>query len=79
MLKNLIKSLPFFTLGKSVDSLFFDKLWWKNNFNTIPPGLVGAGNGLGLYPADGGYKSSIAYTIKNPDTSMFNEVPQEGI
>jgi len=59
-------------------ALFFDKLWWKNNFNLNPPGLIGAGNGLGLYPDDGGYKSSLAYTVKNPDISTFIEVPPEG-
>ena len=58
-------------------SLFFDKLWWRDNLNSEVPCLIGAGNGLGLYPSDGGYKSSLAYTIKNPDVSKFKEMPPE--
>ena len=29
-------------------ALFYSERWWKENFNTIPPGLIGAGTGLPL-------------------------------
>jgi O-methyltransferase len=46
--------------------LFYDIEWWKQNFNSNAPGLVGAGNGLGLWPMSGGAKSSLGFTVKNP-------------
>lgn len=61
-----------------IASLFYDNEWWQKNLNSIPPGLVGAGNGLGLNPQNGGYTSAIGYIIKNPDISTFETVPQIG-
>jgi O-methyltransferase len=43
---------------------FFDRQWWQSEFGAEPPGLVGAGNGLGLFLREGGFSSSIGYTIK---------------
>ena len=62
-----------------IASLFFSEEWWKNKLNTIPPGLVGAGCGIGFKILSGSYfSSSMGYTIKNPDKINFNEVPQIG-
>jgi O-methyltransferase len=55
-----------------IASLFFDSSWWRTNLGCEPPGLVGAGNGLGLMPKRGGYSSPIGYAIKNPDRSAFD-------
>ncbi len=43
--------------------------------NCEAPGFVGAGNGLGLVPADGGFKSGLGFTLKKPDCSRFSVVP----
>lgn len=62
-----------------IASLFFSESWWKSNLRNEPPGLVGAGTGLGFKILSGSYfNSSIGYTIKNPETSNFYEVPQLG-
>ena|SRR5450755_2234476 len=46
-----------------IASVFYDSAFW----NGKPPGLVGAGSGLGLYPSGQGFLSSnIGYTVKNP-------------
>ena len=62
-----------------IASLFYDKCWWKNQFSCDAPGLVGAGNGLGLIPARGGYSSPIGYTTKNPDHAAFAINIQRGV
>ncbi len=46
--------------------LFFDKEWWQSNINANPPGLIGAGSGLGLLPRRGAFQSDIGFTVKNP-------------
>jgi hypothetical protein len=61
-----------------ISSLFFEKQWWQDNFNSEPPGLIGAGNGLGLQPASGGFESCIGYTVKNPQAVSLRTVPQIG-
>lgn len=58
-----------------IAALFFDKKWWRK-LNTNPPGLVGAGSGLGLMPNKGYFKSAIGYTIKNPKAFGWREVIQ---
>jgi len=62
-----------------IASLFFDKEWWRDNCNSNPPGLVGAGNGIGLSPESGGFKSAFGFAIKNPNVVGFREVPQTGV
>lgn len=47
-----------------IAELFFDRQWWNNELHTPPPGLVGAGSGLGLFLHEGGFRSSIGYTVK---------------
>jgi O-methyltransferase len=47
-----------------IAELFFDRQWWKHELQTPPPGLVGAGSGLGLFLHEGGFRSSIGYTVK---------------
>ncbi|MFB0562656.1 MAG: TylF/MycF/NovP-related O-methyltransferase [Candidatus Lokiarchaeia archaeon] len=66
-------------LHMEIASLFFDKEWWRNNLNCYPPGLIGAGSGLGLIPESGGFTSAIGYTVKNPQILNFKEEPQTGI
>lgn len=62
-----------------IASLFFSSEWWKENLNTLPPGLVGAGSGIGIKILSGAYfNSSMGYTIKNPKSAAFREVPQLG-
>jgi len=61
-----------------VAALFFDKQWWQENLQSAFPGLVGAGNGLGLYPRSGGFSSSLGYTVKHPRRKECREVPQTG-
>lgn len=47
-----------------IAELFFDRQWWTSELHTPPPGLVGAGNGLGIFLHEGGFRSSIGYTVK---------------
>ncbi|SNZ15994.1 Macrocin-O-methyltransferase (TylF) [Natronoarchaeum philippinense] len=61
-----------------IASLFFESEWWSEHLDTEPPGLVGAGSGLGLHPAPNGFSSLLAYTIKNPDTGAFETVAETG-
>lgn len=61
-----------------IASLFFDALWWTDTFQRDPPGLVGAGNGLGLHPGSNGFSSMLGYTVKNPATTGFEAVSQTG-
>jgi hypothetical protein len=46
-------------------SLFYDDAWWSSTLGQNAPGLAGAGNGLGLLPGPGGYRSELGYTIKS--------------
>jgi O-methyltransferase len=62
-----------------IASLFFDKKWWRISLGTEAPGLVGAGTGLGLIPAAGGFRSSIGYTVKAQTVLDLEEVPQPGL
>src|SRR5205807_3912948 len=47
-----------------VAGLFFDSVWWESELKSQPPGLVGAGNGLGLLLRPGGFGSSLGFTMK---------------
>lgn len=59
-----------------VASVFFDREFWRAKLNSTPPGLVGAGSGLGLNPSSGTFRSGLGYAIKDPDLSQFKKVPQ---
>jgi O-methyltransferase len=54
-----------------VASLFYDVPWWQRQLGTDPPGLAGAGSGLGLVLIDGIWRSSIGFAIKNPPTEHY--------
>lgn len=62
-----------------ISSFFFSDDWWTLNVGCKPPGLTGAGNGLGLLPAPGGYRSDLGYTVKNPQAATFHVNPQTGV
>lgn len=47
-----------------IGQLFYDREWWRDTLNEDPPGLVGAGSGLGLFLGPGGFHSSLGYTVK---------------
>ena len=55
---------------REIVDVFFDCDWWRRTLRTDPPGLIGAGTGLGLIPFPGGFKSSLAYTVK--ESSSLN-------
>jgi O-methyltransferase len=59
--------------------LFFSENWWGSSLRCKPPGLVGAGTGLGLLPATGGFRSDLAYTVKNPGVVDFEISSQTGV
>ena len=59
-----------------IGSMFFDHGFWRAKLSSDPPGLVGAGGGLGLNPSPGGFRSDLGYAIKDPDLTKFRKVPQ---
>ena len=61
-----------------IATLFFDREWWADRLDERPPGLVGAGSGLGLHPGDNGFSSLLAYTIKAPASEAFETVADDG-
>lgn len=63
---------------KEIAAAFFDQEWWHSNVHCNPPGLVGAGNGIGLLPANGGFRSDLGFTVKNPQIPGFRINPQTG-
>jgi len=62
-----------------IASLFFDRDWWHSTLHCEPPGLVGAGTGLGLVPGQGGFRSALGYCVKAPERVHLKEVPQPGL
>lgn len=52
-----------------IASLFFDETWWRDELACDAPGLVGAGSGLGLFPTDGMWTSSIGYAVKEASSA----------
>ncbi|NUE01841.1 class I SAM-dependent methyltransferase [Halorubraceae archaeon YAN] len=63
---------------QEIVSLFFEDAWWRDRIGTEPPGLVGAGSGLGLHPGPNGFSSLLAYTIKSPERRQFKTVSDDG-
>lgn len=61
-----------------ISSLFFDAEWWRENVGSEPPGLIGAGNGLGLHPGSNGFSSLLGYAIKKPMEQGFERVDEVG-
>jgi len=61
-----------------IAALFFETEWWREHLDADPPGLVGAGSGLGLHPGPNGFSSLLAYARKNPDTTAFDTVAETG-
>jgi O-methyltransferase len=53
-----------------VAGLFFDPSWWMTEMHSKPPGLVGAGNGLGLLLRPGGFGSSLGFTAKLDEQTL---------
>lgn len=62
-----------------IASLFFDREWWRSTLDAEPPGLVGAGTGLGLIPSRGGFGSALGYSVKRHESVHLEEVPQPGL
>jgi O-methyltransferase len=62
-----------------IASVFFSEQWWESHVCCKAPGLVGAGTGLGLLPATGGFRSDLGYTVKNPPVTAFVINPQTGV
>jgi O-methyltransferase len=56
--------------------LFFTPDWWHERFATEPPGLIGAGTGLGLIPRASGFGSALGYTIKDAESLRLEHRPQ---
>ena len=52
-----------------VVKFWFNKDWWKNNFNCNAPSYVGSGCGINL----GTSYSSLGFSVKNPDKSKFKK------
>jgi len=61
-----------------ISYVFFDEEWWSPHVGSHAPGLIGAGSGLGLHPAAGGFYSDLGFTIKNPAIRGFRIEPQVG-
>jgi O-methyltransferase len=59
-----------------IASLFFDRDWWKRRSDDGPPGLIGAGTGLGLIPRPGGFGSALGYAVKAPELLDLEHRPQ---
>lgn len=58
-----------------IASLFYDDPWWQGRLGVPAPGFVGAGTGLGLSPASGGWVSQLGYARKS---AVGGYEPQRG-
>ena len=47
-----------------IAAAFYDRVWWQTALDLSPPGLIGAGSGLGLHPSVGGAISDLGCTVK---------------
>jgi hypothetical protein len=62
-----------------IASLFYSESWWEQHFHCLPPGIIGAGTGVGLKILTEPYFSSnLGFTIKNPLTQSFKRYAQVG-
>jgi hypothetical protein len=62
-----------------ISRLLYSESWWRQNLKTEPPGLVGAGTGLGLkILTDSHFTSALGYTVKNPQLENFQKFDQVG-
>jgi O-methyltransferase len=61
-----------------IASLFFDTEWWRTKLGASPPGLIGAGCGLGLLPRIGAFGSALGYAVRNATVDDYDDVPQRG-
>lgn len=61
-----------------IAAFFFGEDWWRANMNCDAPGLIGAGTGIGLVAASGGFCSALGYTVKDPKIAEFEISPQTG-
>jgi hypothetical protein len=63
---------------QEIAQLFFSEKWWQSELGIQPPGLIGAGTGLGLKIMTGAsFNSSFGYAVKNPQKERFETIPQE--
>jgi O-methyltransferase len=62
-------------IQREIFSIFNDQSWWERELNCAPPGLVGGGSGIGLYPTDNGYYGScLGYTVKSPQITWARSI-----
>lgn len=62
-----------------IAQLFYSENWWLSYLKIVPPGLIGAGTGLGLKILTGShFTSAMGYTIKNPQLADFRRFEQVG-
>jgi O-methyltransferase len=59
-------------------AFFFDTEWWRRELDCEPPGLIGAGSGVGLWPRAGMWGSSLGFAIKDPDRDDYQHVIAPG-
>ena len=66
-------------MQREIFSIFHDGEWWRRNLGCAPPGLVGGGSGLGLYPTESGYYGScLGYTVKAPQVVWARRIAGVG-
>ncbi len=62
-------------IQREIFSVFDDDEWWRLNLGCAPPGLVGGGSGLGIYPTESGYYGScLGYTVKSPQITRARRI-----
>ena len=54
---------------------FYDEQWWQRELGEPPPGLAGAGSGLGLEFVDGFWRSALGFARKRPDVERYYRRP----
>jgi O-methyltransferase len=64
---------------QEISAAFFDQGWWQTNLHCDSPGLVGSGNGIGIFPSAGGFRSDLGFTVKHPKVEQLLMNPQTGL